>query len=223
MSSNKQYPLLVFDWDGTLVDSILRIVTSLQYASKTAIDVDISESHARSVIGLGLVEAVAALHPELDQDQHSTELERVADAYRQHYLYENAIEAPLLDGVEDMLEALRSKGYTLAVATGKSRTGLDHALRDHGFGSLFDITRTPTESRSKPDPAMLNEIMTETAFSPRHTLMIGDSEHDLKMATNAGVASIGVTHGVHGRETLQKHSPLTCLDRIAGLDAYLHD
>jgi phosphoglycolate phosphatase len=223
MNSNKQYPLLVFDWDGTLVDSIRRIVTSLQYASKTAIDVDISENHARSVIGLGLVEAVAALLPELDQDQHSAELERVADAYRQHYLYENEIEAPLFDGVDDMLEALRSKGYTLAVATGKSRAGLDHALRDHGFEALFAITRTPTESRSKPDPAMLNEIMAKTAFSPQHTLMIGDSEHDLKMATNAGVASIAVTHGVHGRETLQKHSPLTCLDRISGLDAYLHD
>jgi phosphoglycolate phosphatase len=223
MSSKKKYPLLVFDWDGTLVDSIGRIVTSLQYASKTAIDVDISEYHARSVIGLGLVEAVAALHPDLNRDRHSDELERVADAYRQHYLYENEIEAPLFDGVEDMLDALRTKGYTLAVATGKSRTGLDHALREHGFESLFDITRTPTESRSKPDPAMLNEIMTEMAFSAQRTLMIGDSEHDLKMATNAGVASIAVTHGVHGKETLEKHSPLTCLDRITGLDAYLHD
>ena len=223
MSSNKRYPLLVFDWDGTLVDSIRRIVTSLQYASKTAIDVDISEHHARSVIGLGLAEAVAALHPELDQHSHGDELERIADAYRQHYLYENDIEAPLFDGVEDMLEALRFKGYTLAVATGKSRTGLDHALRDHGFESFFEITRTPSESRSKPDPAMLNEIMSETCYSPRHTLMIGDSEHDLKMASNAGVASIAVTHGVHGRETLEKHGPLTCLDRIAALDAYLHD
>ena len=219
----KRFPLLVFDWDGTLVDSIDRIVNSLQHASRTAIGADISDSHAKSVIGLGLAEAVASLHPELDQDEHKVELERIADAYRQHYLYENDIEAPLFDGVEDMLETLRSEGYTLAIATGKSRIGLDHTMQEHGVEAIFSITRTPTETRSKPHPLMLEEIMKHTGFGPEHTLMIGDSEHDLKMAVNATVAGIAVTHGVHDRRTLERLSPLACFDHVTELHPYLGD
>jgi phosphoglycolate phosphatase len=216
-----KHPLLVFDWDGTLADSIERIVTSLQYASKTALDIDISEQHARNVIGLGLHEAVCALHPELDEQQHREHLNRVADAYRQHYLYENTVPAPLFAGVEDMLERLKQAGYTLAIATGKSRTGLERTIQEHAVGQLFATTRCAGETKSKPDPAMLHEILNELDYQPASALMIGDSEHDLKMAANANVASIGVTHGVHDQSTLNKHAPLTCLDNITDLPGYL--
>ena len=113
-----RYPLLVFDWDGTLVDSIGRIVHSLQHASRTGIGVEISATLARSVIGLGLDEAVAALHPELDKQHHAVELKRVADAYRQHYIYDNDIPAPLFTGVADMLDALRSNVAELKSSVG---------------------------------------------------------------------------------------------------------
>lgn len=222
-SSAKQFPLLVFDWDGTLVDSIGKIVNSLQHASREGIGAEISEQHARSVIGLGLDEAVSALHPELDKQQHAEDLLRIADAYRQHYIYDNDIPAPMFDGVANMLNKLREEGYTLAVATGKSRKGLDHTLKEHDMVDMFSITRTPTEARSKPDPLMLNEIIHETGFSATQTLMIGDSEHDLSMAKNANVASIAVTHGVHNRDTLEKLEPLACFDHITALHPYLQE
>lgn len=122
----KRYPLLVFDWDGTLVDSIERIVTSLQHASKHAVDIDISETQARDVIGLGLTEAIVKLHPELDIKHESLALENIANAYRQHYLYDNPIPAPLFAGVNELLVDLRNGGYTLAISTGKSQIGRAH-------------------------------------------------------------------------------------------------
>ena len=222
----KQYPLLVFDWDGTLVDSIKRIVTSLQFASKQTIDITVSETRARDVIGLGLSEAIARLHPELDAQQHSTELNNIADAYRQHYLYDNTVAAPLFTGVEDLLGKLRKDGYTLAISTGKSRIGLEQSINQHQLADYFATTRCAgggkNESKSKPHPEMLHEILHELNFSAAQTLMIGDSEHDLKMANNANIQCIGVTHGVHDATTLKKHKPLTCLKNITELSDYLN-
>ena len=218
----KQFPLLVFDWDGTLVDSIERIVTSLQHASKQAIAIDVTASQAKDVIGLGLMEAVAKLHPELDRQIHSAELERVADAYRQHYLYENQVPAPLFTGVNDLLDNLRSEGYTLAVSTGKSRAGLERSIDEHKMADYFSVTKCAGENRSKPHPEMLHEILQELNFNNTQALMIGDSEHDLKMASNANMRSIGVTHGVHDAETLEKFNPLTCLNDITELSDYLN-
>lgn len=218
----KQYPLLVFDWDGTLVDSIERIVTSLQFASKMAIDVEVNESQAKNVIGLGLMEAIAKLHPELDASRHADALNNVADRYRQHYLYDNAVPAPLFTGVNTLLKELRDTGYTLAISTGKSRVGLDQAINEHNVADYFATTRCAGENKSKPHPEMLHEILAELNFSAAETLMIGDSEHDLKMANNANMKSIGVTHGVHNAQTLEKHSPLICLDNITELSGYLN-
>jgi len=217
----KQFPLLVFDWDGTLVDSIERIVTSLQFASKQALDVQLSEKQARDVIGLGLTEAIAKLHPELDVKQHADELNRVADAYRQHYLHDNTVPAPLFDGVNQLLEELREQGYTLAISTGKSRAGLEQSINEHRLADYFATTRCAGENKSKPHPEMLHQILDELNFSATQTLMIGDSEHDLKMAGNASMQSIGVTHGVHDAATLNKHNPLTCLADITELSAFL--
>ena len=218
---NKRYPLLVFDWDGTLVDSIERIVTSLQFASRQAIGSDVSESQAKDVIGLGLMEAIHRLHPELEAQQHADELNSIADAYRQHYLFDNTVPAPLFDGVSEMLIELRNDGYTLAISTGKSRRGLDMSIREHGVAEHFATTRCAGENRSKPHPEMLHQILDELNFTADRTLMIGDSEHDLQMAKNANMKSIGVTHGVHDADTLEKFDPLVCLNDVTRLSDYL--
>ena len=218
----KQYPLLVFDWDGTLVDSIKRIVTSLQFASKQTLDITPGETQARDVIGLGLNEAIAKLHPDLDELQHANDLNRIADVYRQHYLYDNTVAAPLFAGVKQLLDSLRDDGYTLAISTGKSRIGLEQSINQHQLADYFATTRCAGENKSKPHPEMLHEIIDELNFSAAQTLMIGDSEHDLKMANNANMHCIGVTHGVHNAATLEKHNPLTCLTNITELSAYLN-
>lgn len=215
------FPLLVFDWDGTLVDSIERIVTSLQFASKQTVDIDLTEKQARDVIGLGLMEAITKLHPELDTTQHTDRLKDIADAYRQHYLYDNTVPAPLFSGVHELLNELRGEGYTLAISTGKSRAGLDQSINQHQVADFFATTRCAGENKSKPHPEMLHEILEELNFSAPQALMIGDSEHDLKMANNASMQSIGVTHGVHDAETLNRHKPLTCLADITDLYTYL--
>ncbi len=216
-----QFPLLVFDWDGTLVDSIERIVTSLQFASQQTVDISVSETQARDVIGLGLLEAIAKLHPELDPQQHNKELNTIADTYRQHYLFDNKVPAPLFNGVNDLLEELRSKGYMLAISTGKSRAGLEQSIDEHQLADFFATTRCAGENKSKPHPEMLHEILDELNFSAAQTIMIGDSEHDMQMANNANMPCIGVTHGVHDADTLSRYDPLVCLDDITELSGYL--
>lgn len=218
----KRYPLLVFDWDGTLVDSVARIVSSLQFASKQTLNADISEAQAKNVIGLGLIEALEKLHPELAAKKQDSQLKEVAAAYRQHYLYHNEVAAPLFNGVHRLLDELREEGYTLAISTGKSRHGLEQSINQHKVADYFATTRCADENKSKPHPEMLHEILHELNFSAAEGLMIGDSEHDLKMANNADMASIGVTHGAHDVATLQKHNPLICLSNITELSVYLN-
>jgi phosphoglycolate phosphatase len=217
-----KFPLLVFDWDGTLVDSIDRIVSSLQYASEEAANITVSNEQAKDVIGLGLIEAISKLHPEFNITKDTLLLEKIADAYREHYLHSNTVPAPLFSGVEDLLDNLRMDGYTLAVSTGKSRRGLTHSMDEHDMSRYFSTTRCAGENKSKPHPEMLHEILDELNFSASQTLMIGDSEHDLKMANNADVQSIGVTHGVHDTKTLEKHNPLICLSHITDLLDFLN-
>ena len=218
----KQFPLLVFDWDGTLVDSIARIVSSLQHASKQAAGLDVSDTQAKDVIGLGLMEAISKLHPELDTKHQSAELSNIAEAYRQHYLYDNTVPAPLFTGVDNLLDELCHEGYTLAISTGKSRIGLEQSIAEHKMADYFTATRCAGENKSKPHPEMLHEILNELNFSAAEALMIGDSEHDLKMANNANMKSIGVTHGVHDANTLKKHKPLVCLNNITDLSDFLN-
>ena len=209
--------LLVFDWDGTLIDSIARIVSSLQVASESVRGIQVSETAARNVIGLGLREAVEQLHPGMSE----TEITAVSNAYKQHFMHDNPIEAPLFEGVVDMLDDLRTRGYTLAIATGKSRQGLDHSLQAHKLALYFSATRCAGENRSKPHPQMLLGILDDVGSRAEHALMIGDSEHDLLMAKNAGVDAIAVTHGVHTAEVLLRHAPLACFDQITELSGFL--
>ena len=215
--SKMRFKLLVFDWDGTLIDSIERIVTSLQYASREVCGIHLGEDKARSVIGLGLHEAIERLHPGLD----AVKIESLADAYRQNFLYDSKVPELLFDGVEDMLKQLTADRYTLAIATGKSRIGLDRAMQKHNLGHYFATTRCAGENRSKPHPEMLNSILHQLDTRAGDTVMIGDSEHDMLMAGNAGVSAIGVTQGVEDAESLMQHRPLTCLDDITDLYEFL--
>ncbi len=212
------YQCLVFDWDGTLIDSIERITTSLQSAAHKVCGLQVDEQRARDVIGMGLMEAIARLLPDADADTR----QRAAEAYKQDFLYDNPVPTPLFDGVRDLLGELQASGYLLAVATGKSRAGLERALDEHDMRGFFVTTRCAGEYASKPDPEMLHAIMRDYDLSDKRTLMIGDSEHDMRMAANADVDAVGVTHGAHSEAELLQHSPLRCLQHITDLSGFLH-
>ena len=214
----RYFEVLVFDWDGTLMDSEANIVACMDYAiRKHGIEPDTQHKLSR-VIGLGLVEAVADLLPE-----HSTQLhEAVADTYRQRFLADTNTASVLFPGVIQTLQLLSQAGYQLSVATGKSRRGLDRDLRQTGLEQLFPVTRCADETFSKPHPQMLDEIKTDFDVDAEQMLMIGDTEFDLQMAKNAGVPSVGVSYGVHEVEQLRAHTPMTILDQINQLPEWLN-
>lgn len=214
----RPFDLLVFDWDGTLLDSVDWIVECLQNAAcESGLPVP-TDAVARSVIGLSLDEALKAAFPGIDGER----IGPLMDAYRRHFFTRQLTAADLFDGVSDMLGELRDAGFRLAIATGKARRGLDHALEQTGVGSLFETTRCADETASKPDPAMLYEILAVTGIAPHRTVMIGDSIHDLRMAANAGIAGIAVTSGANNRAELTDMNPLSCLNRVVELPAFLH-
>lgn len=212
----KRFELIVFDWDGTLMDSAAAIVASIQAA---AADLGLSpprEDRARHVIGLGLHEALHYVLPELEASRHR----QMAERYRHHYLSRDK-DLKLFDGAEWLVQGLAMAGHMLAVATGKSRAGLDRALAASGLAARFDATRCADECHSKPHPQMLEELMEELGVPPSLTLMIGDTTHDLEMARNAGVSALGVSYGAHPREALESTAPLRCVDSMAELSAWL--
>lgn len=212
----KQFDLLIFDWDGTLMDSAGVIVDSIQRACE---DIGLpapSERASRQIIGLGLIQALQALLPDLPADAYPQLVER----YRHHYLGRDA-EIPLFAGVSQGIGDLHASGFHLAVATGKSRIGLERALAASGLGAWFAATRCADQTHSKPHPAMVLELIAELDADPARTLVIGDTSHDLLMASNAGVASLGVTYGAHEAEDLQPHGPLALIDSFAEVHAWL--
>lgn len=213
----ERFDLLVFDWDGTLFDSIDWIVTCLQQAAREVGCPIPDEAAARSVIGLSLSQAMRTLFPGAD----AAKTDRLITAYRNHYGTWNIGAEDLFDGVIDLLENLRAAGYKLAIATGKARQGLNHALTATAVAHLFDASRTADETASKPHPRMLFQLMEELAVPPERTLMIGDSLHDLRMAHNAGVSSVGVASGANSRDELLALEPLTCLQHPAELSGLL--
>jgi phosphoglycolate phosphatase len=210
------FDLVVFDWDGTLMDSAASIVAAIKAASREMGLPEPSDERARHVIGLGLSEALAYAVPELAPWRYR----EMAEQYRRHYLA-NDQQITLFAGVREMLFELQAAGVPLAVATGKSRLGLDRALASTGLGSLFVSTRTADQCRSKPDPQMLLELMTECGAAPDKTLMIGDTTHDLQMAGNAGAKALAVSYGAHSAAELKKLSPLACFERVAQLHDWL--
>jgi len=201
-----------------LIDSAGLIVASLQAACAEAGLDKPTEPEARHVIGLGLGEAIAHLLPGETTERHR----QVTDLYIKHYLAREREEAAeLFTGTEEALRALRGRGHTLAVATGKSRRGLDRVLGRMGMAEMFHATRCSDETFSKPHPRMLEELMDVTFTAPEATVMIGDTTHDLEMARNAGVDAVAVTWGAHPPERLRELRPVACLDEPAQLWAWL--
>ena len=214
--ARQQFDLIVFDWDGTLMDSTAHIVRSIQAACR---DLDLpvpADEAARYVIGLGLRDALQIAAPTLDPADYP----RLAERYRYHYLIRDA-KTELFDGVRELLGELRDEGYLLAVATGKSRVGLNRALDEARLTSLFDGTRCADETFSKPHPAMLQELTRELGQALERTVMIGDTTHDLLMASNAGAAGIAVTYGAHEADALAALEPRFVADSVPALADWL--
>ncbi len=212
---NKPFELLVFDWDGTVMDSEAHIVASMQRAIDDVALPELPHAALKDVIGLGLAEAIERLFPGIETGPR----QQLADRYRYHFLADDPCEP--FEGAEEVLRELNRQGYLMAVATGKGRRGLDRLLDTTGFRPLFHITRCADETRSKPHPQMLQEIMAVLDVEPSRTLMIGDTEYDLQMARNAGAAPLAVSYGVHDVARLHRHSPRGCLDAIGELPAWL--
>lgn len=189
---SRPFDLIAFDWDGTLFDSTQIIVRCIQAAVKDVGGAVPSDKAASFVIGLGLMQALAHAAPDVPQDKHPLFGER----YRHHYQL-HAHDLSLFDGVLPLLAALKAQGYLLAVATGKSRHGLDEALQTAQLKGVFDASRTADKTAGKPNPKMLHELMAELGTAPARTLMVGDTTHDLQMALNAGCPSLGVSYGAH--------------------------
>lgn len=210
------YVLIVFDWDGTLLDSAGAIVRSIQAACRDLELPEPSDAQARHVIGLGLEDAMRQAVPALPPARYQAMVER----YRHHYLAGDRHLA-LFDGVPALLSRLRGAGHLLAVATGKSRLGLERALDHSGLRPLFLGSRCADECHSKPHPQMLEQLMQEFGAEPAQTLMIGDTSHDLLMARNAGVDGLAVAYGAHTRDHLLMHAPVACLHSVGQLDQWL--
>ncbi len=211
------FRLLVFDWDGTLMDSEAHIVASMQAACEDLGTVALGYDTIKNIIGLGLHQAIATLLPDGDAEFR----ERLADRYRHHFITTSDAGSRFFPGVEDTLRSLQDQGYFLAVATGKSRRGLSHVLDRIDFRDCFHATRCADETRSKPDPEMLLQLMDELGVDPTDTLMIGDTEYDMEMAISAGASCMAVSYGVHEPERLLRYRPLACLDRISELLEWL--
>lgn len=214
---NASYQLLVFDWDGTLIDSTAKIAACLRDAATEAGAVVHIEDQYRYVIGLGLREAFLHLYPAASE----VVIQKMMGNYRRHYLYENKIQVDLFQGVEGMLQTLIERGHQLAIATGKNREGLDRVMREMGLGHYFRVTRCASETASKPDSRMLHEILRESRMAANSALMIGDTTFDLEMAQRAGMRSVAVRSGAHSAGQLQSWSPLTILDDITHLVSWL--
>ena len=211
-----RFPLLVFDWDGTLMDSTALIASCIQRAARDLGLPAPDTATASHVIGLGLHDALALALPDLPPSAYG----KMAERYRFHFQAGDPY-VPLFPGTVALLEDLGARGHMLAVATGKSRAGLDRALRATGTENYFAATRCADETASKPAPDMLRELMGELAVSQGATVMIGDTTHDLQMAANAGVCSVAVSHGAHSKEALTALGPLVCVNNIAELASWL--
>jgi phosphoglycolate phosphatase len=212
----RRFDLLVFDWDGTLMDSASSIALCLQAACR---DLDFpvpSDREARYVIGLGLHDALAHILPELAVSDYS----RVTERYRHHFLQHDA-GTTLFCGAAEMLKELREAGHLLAIATGKSRRGLDRALAAAGIAECFHATRCADEGHTKPDPAMLHRLLEKLEVGPERALMIGDTTHDMAMAQAAGVERVAVRHGAHDECELLEYAPLACVADCCELRAWL--
>ncbi|MDQ6680517.1 MAG: HAD-IA family hydrolase [Pseudomonadota bacterium] len=216
MTRPRRFDLIVFDWDGTLFDSTALIARCIQSACADVGTAVPSDRDASYVIGLGLGDALQHAAPQLPRERHR----ELADRYRYHYV-QNQSSIVLFEGALAMLRGLKARSHLLGVATGKTRRGLDDALKTAELHGLFDSTRTADETAGKPDPRMLLELMHEVGVAPERTVMIGDTTHDLQLAANAGTASIGVAYGAHHHDAFGSFDTCHVAHSTADLHAWL--
>lgn len=211
------YQLLIFDWDGTLADSIGRIVQAMSEAASISRFPVRDEFSIKGIIGLGLPEAIRTLYPDIDDNQLIAFRQRYAECY----MALDVQPSPLFPGVLDSMRAFREQGYKLAVATGKARRGLDRVLGAHGWQEFFDITRAADESASKPHPLMLEQILVHCDVPAHRALMVGDSAFDLQMARNAGMDSVAVGYGALALSDLRVYEPRLAIESFSELRTWL--
>lgn len=215
----RRYRMVIFDWDGTLMDSLANIVSSMQQAALAVELAPRSEPEIHEIIGLGLPEAIRVLYPELSLQQ--------ADSMREHYatsyLGNLASESGLYSGIRPLLDELHRGEVPLSIATGKSRRGLDRVLASQQVAHLFRSSRCADESRSKPHPQMLLDLLDLHCLSPDQVVMVGDTEHDLRMAHAAGVDAVGVSWGAHAKPRLLACQPVYCANSVTELHDWLRD
>ena len=202
--------IVIFDWDGTLCDSLDQIVAAMQAAASELNESVPAPAQVRDIVGLGLPEAVSRLFPGVAAARR----DELRASYSRHFLEGDQGPPRLYPGALKVLETLRSRGLELAVATGKSRRGLNRVLGNLDMADYFETSRCADETRSKPHPLMVEEILDERGKRPEQAVVVGDTEYDLEMAARAGVASIGVSFGVHAAERLQRHQPVSIVDRL---------
>ena len=212
----RRFDLIAFDWDGTLFDSTAIIVRCIQAAVRDVGGTVPTDKEAAYVIGMGLMQALAHAAPDVPPEKY-TEL---GNRYRFHYI-QHQDDLSLFDGVLPLLNDLRGRGHLLAVATGKSRRGLDEALHTVQLKGVFDGSRTADQTAGKPHPLMLQELMAEFDVAPERLLMIGDTTHDLQMAVNAGCASVGVSYGAHEPDAFHALQPLAVAHSVRELHDWL--
>ena len=215
-SRPRRFDLIAFDWDGTLFDSTRMIARCIQASVVDVGGAKPTEKDAAWVIGLGLAEALAKAAPDVPREKYA----ELGARYRYHYL-QLQDDLVLFDGVLPMLDALKARGHRLAVATGKSRRGLNEVLATVALRDLFDDSRTADETSGKPHPQMLLELMEALDVTPERTLMIGDTTHDLQLAINAGCASVGVSYGAHEPSSFESLKPLFVAHSTEELQAWL--
>ena len=212
----RNFDLIAFDWDGTLFDSTKIIIRCIQAAVGDVGGTVPTDQAAGYVIGLGLTQALAHAAPDVPVDKYPA----LGQRYRHHY-QAHANDLSLFDGVLPLLQALKARGYRLAVATGKSRHGLDDVLHRVELKGVFDGSRTADETAGKPDPRMLHELMAQFDVAPDRLLMVGDTTHDLQMAVNAGCPSVGVSYGAHDPAAFSALAPKYVAHSVAALHDWL--
>lgn len=205
--------LVVFDWDGTVMDSIGRIVSSLRAAASISELVVPTEHQAKQIIGLSLDPAFDILFPGITDQQRQLMFLH----YREQYMLHDTTPSPLFNGVEQVLKQLKDRNIKLAVATGKQRRGLARMFAETGLEKYFDTSRCADEAQSKPHPDMLQQILLELDVKAEHAIMVGDTSHDMKMAQAIAMPRVGVTHGVHGRDVLSQFAPKAIIDTMPEL------
>jgi len=210
------FELIAFDWDGTLFDSTQIITRCIQEAVVVVGGVRPSDEAAGYVIGLGLKQALAHAAPDVPPEQYPL----LGERYQHHYAL-HVSDLSLFDGVLPMLAALKTRGHKLAVATGKSRRGLDESLKSVALKGLFDASRTADETAGKPHPKMLQELIAQFGLAPERVLMVGDTTHDLQMALNAACPSVGVSYGAHEPASFAALLPLHIAHSVADLHDWL--